>query len=120
MSRRCDVGGVGLRRSSCRQIVEYSVEMSRAIRAPPRRMAALHGTKRGERLMAAPDMQAVCDGVWNGECSRYLIYLSGHNFHLVVKSTSLLTCLASCLARSLAWAGRIWCQGIKQICTHIR
>ena len=63
MSRRCDVGGVGLRRSSCRQIVEYSVEMSRAIRAPPRRMAALHGTKRGERLMAAPDMQAVCDDV---------------------------------------------------------
>ena len=66
MSRRCDVGGVGLRRSSCRQIVEYSVEMSRAIRAPPRRMAALHGTKRGERLMAAPDMQAECDDVWNG------------------------------------------------------
>ena len=88
MSRRCDVGGVGLRRSSCRQIVEYSVEMSRAIRAPPRRMAALHGTKRGERLMAAPDMQAVCDDVWNGECSRYLIYVSRHNFHQVVKSTS--------------------------------
>ena len=73
MSRRCDVGGVGLRRSSCRQIVEYSVEMSRAIRAPPRRMAALHGTKRGERLMAAPGMKAVLDDVRNGEC--YTIYL---------------------------------------------